>query len=62
MNLQPVLIALQGGPLDGKVVEGDASEKILEMIDYDSPYPRKLIYRIDRFQAEIETATFLEYR
>ena len=60
--MQPVLIALKGGPLNGRVIEGDASEDTLELADSTSPYPRKLIYRVDRFQREIEEATFLEYR
>ena len=60
--MQPVLIALKGGPMDGKVVEGDLSEHTIVFTDSDCPYPRKIVYRVDRFQAEIEEATFLEYR
>ena len=59
MNSHPVLVALVGGPMNGRVIEADVSEKEIEMNDLNASAARVLVYRVTRFQAEIEEAEYV---
>lgn len=64
MTSHRVLIALVGGPLDGRVIEADKSETEITMNDLTAFAKRVLVYqvKVNRTRDEIREADYLFVR